>query len=169
MHGKIFLVLLLSVCLRKPICMGSEESAGHFDPWKITSWPVLWGQRQRCFPVHARLHLSMLVGLWSRLSWCPQCCFTRVIFVHGKWNAALKSPEGTCSLYHHFHHNFQSSLDAEEDFLIVPCVYLLAILAKLSRSTLTHSPLGSRGNPVELRWSLLARCKVPHLSVQMQR
>lgn len=59
-----------------------------------------WRKKQRCFPAYALLHLSMLLGLWRRrLSWCPQRCFTRVIFVRGKWNTLpLYHQEGHVSL-----------------------------------------------------------------------
>lgn len=39
------------------------------------------GGEQRCFPVRALPHLSMLLGLWHRrLRWCPQGCFTGVSY-----------------------------------------------------------------------------------------
>lgn len=75
--------------------VGSGESVRHVFPWEVTTRLVGRGKKQRCFPVCALPHLSMLLGLWCRrLSRCPQCCYFCTWEVK---HSALIPPEGACS------------------------------------------------------------------------
>lgn len=75
--------------------VGSGESITHVFPWEVINRLVWWGKKQRCFPVCALPHLSMLLGLWHRrLSWCPRCYYFCTWEVK---HSALIPPGGACS------------------------------------------------------------------------
>lgn len=142
------------------MCTGRKDSCNVCFP---TGSHTQQGEKQSCFPVHALPHLSMLLGLWHRrLRWCPQGCFTGVIFVCGKGKAL---PSCHVPLYpsHHCHSSQPWMVELRADSL-----YFSALLGQ--SSTPIYSPLVSRGMfPFHQHQSSPAKCRAPLFPAQGQR